>query len=533
MKSKTEYPNGVVVLGEITKAYAEILTPEVLDFTANLARKFEKTRKQLLNKRLDREESFKAGQRPDFLKETEDIRNSDWTIGSIPHDLKNRRVEITGPVGNRKMVINALNSKASTYMTDFEDSLSPKWENVLNGQINMYDAVRRTISHTDAKGKAYKLDDKLATLIVRPRGWHLVEKHVLVDGEPISASIFDFALYFYHNTDALMKINSGPYFYLPKLESHLEARLWNDVFVEAQKNLGIPSGTIKATVLIETILAAFEMDEILYELKEHIVGLNCGRWDYIFSFIKKLRFDPKNIMPDRALITMSVPFMRDYMLLTIKTCHKRNAYAIGGMAAQIPIRGDDAANQIALDKVRDGKLLEAKNGHDGTWVAHPALVPIALASFDQYMKGDNQIAVKRDDVEVSAENLLAIPEGEISEKGLRINISAGIQYLAAWLSGSGAVPLNHLMEDAATAEIFRAQIWQWIRHPKGVLGDGRKITFELFKKMLDEELETLRNVLGEQPYQTGNYEQAASIFTELTENDDFVPFLTLPAYEYL
>ena len=516
----------------VSLAYSEILTADALAFIASLARQFEPVRRELIDNRIRREELFKTGQRPDFLPETTDIRKADWKISSIPTDLSDRRVEITGPAGDRKMVINALNSGAPTYMADLEDSLSPTWDNVINSQINLHDAVRGNISFTNPNGKEYRLADQTATLIVRPRGWHLVEKHVLVDGEPVSASIFDFALYFYHNAVDLLAKGSGPYFYLPKMESHREARLWNDIFVMAQDMLGLPIGTIKATVLIETLLAAFEMDEILYELKDHIVGLNCGRWDYIFSTIKKMRFDPDMLLPDRSQITMAVPFRRDYPLLTIKTCHRRGAYAIGGMAAQIPVRGDEPANQAAFAKVREDKLREVKNGHDGTWVAHPGLVPVALAAFDSELSGPNQLSVTRDDIKVTAADLLAVPDGEITETGLRTNIKVGIQYLAAWLGGSGAVPLNNLMEDAATAEISRAQIWQWIRHPRGILADGRKVTLSLYREILAEELAMLKAEDSE-GLLTAKLDLAAQLITDLVTDDSFAQFLTLKAYEYL
>jgi malate synthase len=531
--NEMEYPLGVEVTGKITPEFASILTSEALSFVAGLARRFEVTRQSLLRQRLEREKTIKAGAMPDFLPETAAIRQADWTIAGIPADLLNRRVEITGPGGDRKMVINALNSGASTFMADFEDALSPTWENIIQSQINLHDAIFGSIGFTSPDGKTYQLAQKTAVLIARPRGWHLVEKHVKVDGYPVSASIFDFALYFFHNARQLLANGSGPYYYLPKMESHLEARLWNDIFVEAQKTLGLPAGTIKVTVLIETILAAFEMDEILFELKDHIVGLNCGRWDYIFSFIKKMRFNPAFILPDRSLVTMTVPFMRDYSLLTIRTCHRRRAYAVGGMAAQIPIRGDAAANDAALAKVRDDKIREVKNGHDGTWVAHPALVPVALQAFNENMPGINQLDILRTDVNVTAKDLLAVPDGPITEQGLRINISIGIRYLAAWLSGSGAVPLNNLMEDAATAEISRAQIWQWIRNPKGILADGRKVTLELYSELLAEELCRLESTMDESSFAASRLDLASHIFTELTLDDEFAQFLTIRAYEFL
>lgn len=430
------------------------------------------------------------------------------------------------------MIINALNSGAKVFMADFEDATSPTWENIVEGQIHLRDAVNKTIEYVNENGKVYKLNEETATLIVRPRGLHLEEKHVLLDGKRISGSLFDFGLYFFHNAKELIKRGSGPYFYLPKLESHLEARWWNDVFCFAQDELGVKRGTIKATVLIETILAAFEMDEILYELKEHSAGLNCGRWDYIFSYLKKFRNDQNVILPDRAQVTMTVPFMRAYSLLAIKTCHRRNVHAIGGMAAQIPVKDDPVKNEEAFQKVRADKEREAKDGHDGTWVAHPALVPVAKEIFDQYMKQPNQID-KQLDVEISAEQLLEVPEGTITEQGLRTNIDVGIRYLASWLSGRGAAPIHNLMEDAATAEISRAQVWQWIRHPKGVLEDGRKVTIELYEKIKQEELEKIKQEFGEEAYQKGRFDEAAKLFDELVRNDEFVDFLTLPGYERL
>lgn len=526
-------PAGMQVLGDITPEFAEILTPSALEFVLKISRTFEAKRQELLQKRHDREEEINSGKLPDFLPETAHIRESSWTVSPVPQDLQDRRVEITGPSSDRKMVINALNSGAKTFMADFEDANSPTWENAIQGQINLRDAVRKTISFSSPEGKHYALKDEIATLIVRPRGWHLDEKHVLVDGKPISGSFFDFGLYFYHNAKQLLATGSGPYFYLPKIESHLEARLWNDVFVLAQNELGIPQSSIKATVLIETILATFEMDEILYELREHSAGLNCGRWDYIFSYIKKFRNLPEFILPNRVAVTMTVPFMRAYTLLTVQTCHRRNAFAVGGMAAQIPVRNDPAANEDAFAKVRADKLREVQDGHDGTWVAHPGLVPVALEVFDEYMKTPNQLSVKREDVTVSAQDLLAVPEGSITESGLRTNVSVGIQYIEAWLRGYGAVPIFNLMEDAATAEISRAQVWQWIRHPKGILDDGRKVTKEMFEKVLVEELEKIKDIVGETQFNAGKYELASQLFAKITTDDDFVEFLTLPGYEYL
>ncbi|WP_322493798.1 malate synthase A [Chloroflexus sp.] len=525
-----QLPAGVTITAPITPEYAEILTTEALEFLATLHRRFNARRLELLARRTERQRALDAGERPDFLPETAHIRESDWTIAPFPPQLNDRRVEITGPV-DRKMVINALNSGAKVFMADFEDANTPTWQNQIEGQINLRDALRRTITYTSPEGKYYALNANPAILFVRPRGWHLNEKHVLIDGEPMSGSIFDFGLYFFHNAQTAIDVQGGPYFYLPKMESHLEARLWNDIFVLAQERRGIPRGTIKATVLIETILAAFEMDEILYELREHSAGLNCGRWDYIFSCIKKFRNDPNFCLADRALVTMTTHFMRSYSLLAIKTCHRRGAHAMGGMAAQIPIKNDPVANEAALAKVRADKEREANDGHDGTWVAHPGLVPVAMEVFDRLMPTPNQISRQRDDVQVTAADLLAFgPSEPITEQGMRLNINVGIQYLGAWLAGNGCVPVFNLMEDAATAEISRAQIWQWIRSPKGVLNDGRKVTVELFRQMLPEELAKVREILGP-AYDDGRYEEAAELFDEITTDPNFVEFLTLPAYE--
>src|SRR5688572_24075640 len=479
-------PQGVAISGPISKEFAQILSPEALDFVAKLHRKFESRRQELLARRAERQKQFDAGAKPDFLAETKSIRESDWQVAPQPKDMLDRRVEITGPT-DRKMVINALNCGASTFMADFEDANCPTWHNMIDGQINLRDAVRRTITF-EQSGKRYKLNDKTAVLIPRPRGWHLDEKHVTVDGRPVSGGIFDFALYFFHNAKELINRGSGPYFYLPKMESHLEARLWNDIFVFSQKELAIPQGSVRATALIETVVAAFEMDEILYELREHSSGLNIGRWDYIFSCIKKFRGNKDFCLADRSQVTMLSPFMRAYALLLVKTCHRRGAPAMGGMAAQIPIKNDPAANEAALEKVRADKLREVTDGHDGTWVAHPGLVPIAREIFEANMKGRHQIERKREDVHVTQADLLRVPEGTRTEKGLRQNIGVGVQYVEAWLRGSGCVPLHNLMEDAATAEISRTQVWQWIRHGAR-LDDGRPITVELFAKMLDTEMD--------------------------------------------
>src|SRR5215471_17472889 len=505
----------------------EILIPEAREFLNELSREFEVRRRELLARRRIRQERIDAGEMPDFLPETAHIREAEWAVAPIPPDLLDRRVEITGPV-DRKMIINALNSGASVFMADFEDSNSPTWQNNLEGQANLRDAVDGTITYESPEGKRYTLSSKVATLLVRPRGWHLVEKHFLVDEEPISGSLFDFGLYFFHNAARLVEKGTGPYFYLPKLENHLEARLWNDVFVLAQRELGIPQGTIKATVLIETILATFEMDEILYELREHSAGLNCGRWDYIFSAIKKFRNIPDFILPDRAQVTMTTHFMHSYSLLTIKTCHRRNAPAMGGMAAQIPIKNDEAANAEAFAKVKADKEREATYGHDGTWVAHPGLVPVAKEVFDRLMPAPNQIATKkREDVHTTAADLIHWEaETPITERGLRLNISVAIQYIGAWLAGQGAVPIFNLMEDAATAEISRSQVWQWIRSPKGKLSDGRKVTKDMVTAMIPEEMQKIRTLLGG-AYAEGRYDEAAGIFANLVDSDTFVEFLTL------
>ncbi|MDB5923900.1 MAG: malate synthase [Betaproteobacteria bacterium] len=525
--------NTFQLFGDMPPPYAEILTGPALEFVAKLARQFEPRRRQLLASRAQRQSEFNAGTLPDFLPETKSTRDTDWKIAPVPQDLQDRRVEITGPT-ERKMVINALNSGANVFMADFEDSNTPTWQNMIEGQINLRDAVHGTIEFVSPEGKSYRLNERKATLLVRPRGWHLLEEHVLIDGEHVSGAIFDFALYFFHNAKRLLATGCGPYFYLPKMECHLEARLWNDIFVAAQRELTIPVGTIKATALIETVLAAFEMDEILYELREHSAGLNIGRWDYIFSCIKKFRSNRDFCLADRGAVTMTAPFMRAYALLLVKTCHRRGAHAMGGMAAQIPIKSDPAANAAALEKVRADKLREATDGCDGTWVAHPGLVDVARAIFDKHMPTPNQIHKQRDDVQVSARELLDFqPEKPITEAGLRNNISVGIQYIGAWLAGNGCVPVYHLMEDAATAEISRSQIWQWIRSPKGVLEDGRKVTQDLFRRLLPEELGKVRTLLGEAAWKSGQYEEAARLFDELTTSDTYVEFLTLPGYERL
>jgi len=533
IKFMSTQTTGIVVVGAVKAQYEEILTPEALNFIEELEKNFGGRRVELLQYRRKRQEEIDNGNLPDFLPETKHIRNGEWTVAPLPKDLQDRRVEITGPT-DRKMVINALNSGAKLFMADFEDATSPTWENAVEGQINLRDAVNRTICYENPNGKKYVLNEKTAVLIPRPRGLHLEEKHVLLDGKAISGSFFDFGMYFFHNVKNLVANGTGPYFYLPKLESHLEARLWNDVFVFAQEKLGVAQGTIKATVLIETIMAAFEMDEILYELKEHSAGLNCGRWDYIFSFIKKLRNQEDVILPDRSQVTMTSPFMRSYSLLTIQTCHRRKAPAMGGMAAQIPVKNNPQANEEAFAKVRADKEREARDGHDGTWVAHPGLVPVAMEVFDREMPTPNQIhTAKQQKISVTAQDLLEVPGGTITEAGVRTNINVGIQYVASWLSGRGAAPIYNLMEDAATAEISRAQLWQWIRHPKGVLEDGRKVTVEMYEQLKVEELEKIKQEIGEQGFENGRFDEAVQLYDKLILNDKFVDFLTLPGYEQL
>jgi malate synthase len=519
------------ITAPVSEAHAEILTKDALNFVSRLAAEFEPRRQELLERRRVRQKDLDAGKFPDFLPETESIRRQEWVVAPIPHDLLDRRVEITGPV-DRKMIINALNSGASVYMADFEDANSPTFQNNLDGHLNLRDAIRRMIEFASPEGKRYKLNDKTATLVVRPRGWHLHEKHALQNGRPISGSLFDFGLYFFHNVRALMERGTGPYFYLPKMESHLEARLWNDVFNFAQDELGVPRGTIRATVLIETILATFEMDEILYELREHSSGLNCGRWDYIFSFIKKFRNYPQFVLPNRAQVTMERHFLSSYVDLLIRTCHRRGIHAMGGMAAQVPIKNDPVANEQALEKVRQDKLREVRAGHDGTWVAHPGLVPVAKEVFDKYMPEPNQISKKREDVSVTAKDLLTVPDGDISEAGLRLNIDVGIQYLEAWLRGSGCVPIYNLMEDAATAEISRTQVWQWVKHG-AKLKDGRTVTQDLVRQTTDEQLAKLRSELGAERFDSGEFETAAKIFKQLMTSPECAEFLTLAAYEYI
>jgi malate synthase len=526
-------PKGVEIHAPATPEAAQVLTQDALALVAKLHRQFEARRKELLARRLERQRELDAGKLPDFLPETKHIRDGDWKIAPLPKDLLCRRVEITGPV-ERKMIINALNSGADSYMTDFEDSNTPNWFNQMQGQVNVQHAIRRAIS-LEQGGKQYRLNEKVATLIVRPRGWHLDEKHVSVDGQRVSGGIFDFALFMFHNAKELLARGSGPYFYLPKMESHLEARLWNDIFCATQDELGLPRGTIKATVLVETILAAFEMDEILYELREHSAGLNAGRWDYIFSCIKKFKSNKDFCLANRVLINMTVPFMRAYALLLLKTCHKRNAPAIGGMSALIPIKGDPEANEKALAGVRADKQRDATDGYDGGWVAHPGLVQIAMEEWVKVL-GDrpNQIEKQRDDVQVNAADLLNFqPEQPITEQGLRANINVGIQYLGSWLGGNGCVPIRNLMEDAATAEISRSQVWQWIRSPKGKLDDGRKVTADMVRAMIPEELDQARKELAGTAFNDALYAEAAKIFEQMSTSESFVEFLTLPLYERL
>lgn len=519
-------PQGMQITGAIEPGFESILTRDALELVAKLHRAFEPRRQTLLAARVERAKRLDAGEKPDFLPDTQAIREGDWKVAPIPKALHCRRVEITGPV-DAKMVINAFNSGADSYMTDFEDSNTPSWSNQIQGQINLFQAIRRSLT-LEQNGKTYKLNDKIATLQVRPRGWHLSEKNVLVDGQRVSGGIFDFALFLFHNAKEQIARGAGPFFYLPKMESHLEARLWNDVFVMAQNEVGLPQGTIKATVLIETILAAFEMDEILYELREHSAGLNAGRWDYIFSCIKKFKVDKSFCLADRAKVTMTAPFMRAYALLLLKTCHKRGAPAIGGMSALIPIKNDPEKNAVAMAGIIGDKKRDATDGYDGGWVAHPGLVEPAMKEFVAVL-GDkpNQFEKQKPEVNVSAADLLNFqPEAPITEAGLRMNINVGIHYLGAWLAGNGCVPIHNLMEDAATAEISRSQVWQWIRTPKGVLEDGRKVTADMVRALIPEELAKIKAGGFE-----GKFDRAAQIFEQMSTQDDFAEFLTLPLYE--
>jgi malate synthase len=514
-------------------AFADVLTPDALAFVATLVRRFRPGLDALLDRRRETQARYDAGEHPDFLAETEEVRRTAWTVAEIPKPLLDRRVEITGPV-DAKMIINALLSGASTYMADFEDSTAPTFANLMQGQANLMAAIRRTLAFDDpARGKSYRLpaDGPLATLLVRPRGLHLPERHIEVDGSPAPGALVDFGLYFFHNATELLARGAGPYFYLPKMQSHLEARWYNEVFGAAQDALGIPRGTIRATVLIETLPAAFEMDEILYELRTHSAGLNCGRWDYIFSCIKTLRADPSAIFPDRSEVTMTQPNMAAYTSLVIRTCHARGIHAMGGMAAQIPIKGDAARNDAAMAKVRADKLREVTAGHDGTWVAHPGLIGIAREIFDAGMPSPNQIAKKRDDVQPDRGALLSIPHGSRTEAGLRHNMRVGVQYLEAWLRGSGCVPLYDLMEDAATAEISRTQVWQWLRH--GATIDGSPLTATRVRTVLTEEMAQIRREVGEMRYENGRFPLARDLFESISTAPTLAEFLTLPAYEHI
>jgi malate synthase len=517
---------GIEILGPALDRSSEVLTPGALELLALLHRAFEPTRRSLLAAREQLQARLDSGWTPDFDPETASIRYGEWSVATIPPPLLDRRVEITGPP-DRKMVINALNSGANMFMADFEDSNAPTWENCIRGQINLADAVAGTISYTSPEGRDYRLHPPTATLLVRPRGWHMVEKHVRVDGQPVSASLFDFVLFFHRNARALLERGAGPWFYLPKLEHHAEARLWNDVFVAAQRHLGLPVGSIKATVLIETILAAFQMHEILHELRDHVVGLNCGRWDYIFSFIKKFRAHRRFVLPDRASVTMTTHFLRSYSLLLIQTCHRRGALAMGGMAAQIPIRNDENANRAAMDKVSADKLREVTDGHDGTWVAHPGLVGLARSIFDQHMPGPNQLGRLREDVSVSASDLLTVPQGSVTERGLRQNISVSLRYIEAWLRGNGCVPIDNLMEDLATAEISRAQLWQWIRH-EARTEDDQPVTMQRVQELVDAELAAIGA-----PAPGNRFSDAAALLLQITGSESFVEFLSEPAYQRL
>ncbi|TMF25789.1 MAG: malate synthase A [Chloroflexi bacterium] len=530
----TALGRGIELRGDDIERASEILTPAAVDFVADLSRAFEPTRKQLLAARAKRQAELSAGGELGFLAETQSIRDGGWRVAETPRDLQVRKVEITGPT-DRKMVINALNSGASVYMADFEDANTPSWTNLVEGQRNLIDAIERRISFTAPDGREYRLGEKTATLVVRPRGWHLVERHLTVDGIPVSGAVFDFGLYVFHNAKRLLKRGSGPYFYLPKLESHREARLWNEIFDWAEKELHLGHGKIKATVLVEVLPLAFEMEETLYELRTHSAGLNAGRWDYMFSIIKKLGDRKEFILPDRAQVTMTVPFMRAYTELLVKTCHRRGAFALGGMAAFIPSRRDPAVNETALAKVRDDKQREATDGFDGTWVAHPDLVGTAMSEFDRVF-GDrrNQLDRQRPEVAVTPAQLLdvRVPGGTITEAGLRTNVSVGIQYIASWLRGTGAAAINNLMEDAATAEISRSQVWQWIHH--GIaLAEGPAVTAKLVRDVEQEELAKIRKAVGEEPYANGRFEDARRIFEEVALAEDFQEFLTIPAYEHI
>jgi malate synthase len=509
--------------------WRDVLTPGAIAFVNGLADRFSDERLAILARRAALQRQFDAGALPDFPDETRELRDSDWRVGAIPADLQDRRVEITGPP-ERKMVINALNSGANVFMADFEDSLCPTWANIIEGQANLIQAVRRTLAHETPEGKQYRLNEKTAVLLVRPRGWHLPEKHRLQGHEPIAGAFVDFGLYLHHNAAELLRRGTGPYFYLPKLENRFEARLWAKVIEHAERALGLPQRTVKVTVLIETITAAFEIDEILYELRDWIVGLNCGRWDYIFSVIKKFGHRPEFVLPDRGTVTMTSHFLRSYSQLVIQRCHRRGAFAMGGMAAQIPIKGDARANEEALARVRADKEREAGDGHDGTWVAHPGLVPVAREVFDRLMPGPNNLHRLREDVAVTSADLLRIPAGKVTRAGLRLNIDVGIRYLAAWLGGNGCVPIHHLMEDAATAEISRAQLWQWVRHATP-LEDGTAVTLALVRDEAKSALEGIRGEIGQAAFDAGHYRRAAAHLDRLTAGPEFEAFLTQNAYE--
>lgn len=530
--AKTLNHRGLEVTAPITKEHAEILSGEALDFVLELVEKFGERREQLLVRRQEVQKKIDGGWLPDFIPETKTIRESEWQVAPIPAPLQDRRVEITGPA-EPKMIINALNSGAKVFMADTEDSLSPTWERIVEAQVALKAAARKTLTYQSPEGKEYKLGEKLATLIYRPRGWHLPEKHVTWKGKPISGSLFDFGLYFFHNAKYLEEEGKGPFFYIPKLESWEEAALWNDVFAYSEERFGVKHGTIKATVLIEVITAVFQMHEILHALKDYCAGLNCGRWDYIFSFIKKFHKRNDFVLPDRAKVTMTTHFLKSYAELLIQTCHKRGAFAMGGMAAFIPVKSDEVANEKAMAAVKADKEREATYGHDGTWVAHPGLIPIAMEVFDRLMPTPNQVNKLREEVKVSAADLLKIPEGTITEAGVRNNTNVCIQYTAAWLDGNGCVPIFNLMEDAATAEISRTQLWQWVHHEAGKLEDGRDINMQLIRSIIAEEMEAIKKQVGDKAFGEGRFLEAATLVEELTASASYTEFLTLPAYERL
>lgn len=531
LNDSPENNSGIQICVSTGDDFSAVLNEGALEFLHALCTEFSASVDELLMRRIARQAQYDQGSFPNFLAETEHVRKSEWTVAPIPSDLLDRRVEITGPV-DRKMVINALNSDANVYMADFEDSSSPTWSVMMNGQVNLRDAVAGTIEFTNKNGKIYSLNNQTATLFVRPRGWHLKERHILFQGLPAPAGLVDFGLFFYHNALKLIEKGQGPYFYLPKMESHLEARLWNDVFKFSQSFMNIDQGSIRATVLIETIPAAFEMDEILWELKEHSAGLNCGRWDYIFSFIKCFRNHPEFILPDRAEVGMSAHFLNAYSQLLVQTCHRRGVHAMGGMAAQIPIKNDEVANKAAFDKVHADKEREARNGHDGTWVAHPGLIPVAKDIFDELMPADNQISREQEDIAITQDDLLKVPDGKITVQGLIANVSAALHYTEQWISGLGCVPLNNLMEDAATAEISRTQVWQWLHHEATEFEDGTAVTEELFLSVLDDELASVKESLGSN-YKTRRFVEAAGLIKGIIVSDNLADFLTLEAYNLI